>query len=257
MDYTISNLSTGDLTGFGGFVVVFLILYLGVLFSIVAFSVLSYVLYGIGLQTIARQRGIRNGWMAWLPIVNGWILGSVSDQYQYLVKGRIKNRRKQLLFLQIGIAVLSVLYSMCATAQVVYGMPVAGYRICRYAVGVFTVILSVMEYMAYYDLYRSCKPNRKVVFLVLSIVLPVTLPFFVFSCREHDGGMPPRKQPQISREPEPVNAYPTEPVNAYPTEPVNAYPTEPENAYPTEPVNVYPTEPVEEGFAQPEDFEEE
>ena len=252
MDVTVSNLSTGDLTGFGGFVAVFLILYLGVLFSIVAFSVLSYVLGGIGLQTIARQRGIRNGWMAWLPIVNGWILGSVSDQYQYLVKGRIKNRRKQLLFLQIGIAVLSVLYSMCATAQVVYGMPVAGYQVCRYAVGVFTVILSVMEYMAYYDLYRSCEPDRRISRLVLSIVLPFTIPFFVFACRKKEGGMPPRREPV-----QPVNAYPTEPENAYPTEPENAYPTEPENAYPTEPVNVYPTEPVEEGFAQPEDFEEE
>ena len=236
MDITVSNLNTGDLTGFGGFVVVFLILYLGVLFSIVAFSVLSYVLYGIGLQTIARQRGIRNGWMAWLPIVDGWILGSVSDQYQYLVKGRIKNRRKQLLFLQIGIAVLSVLYSMCATAQVVYGMPVAGYKVCRYAVGVFTVILSVVEYMAYYDLYRSCEPERPISRLVLSIVLPFTIPFFVFACRKKELGMPPRREP---------------------VQPENAYPTEPENAYPTEPVNVYPTEPVEEGFAQPEDFEEE
>ena len=228
MDIIVSNLSTGDVTGVGGVLVVLLILYLGVLFSIVAFSVLSYVLYGIGLQTIARQRGIRNGWMAWLPIVNGWILGSVSDQYQYLVKGRIKNRRKQLLFLQIGIAVLSVLYSMCATAQVVYGMPVAGYQVCRYAVGVFTVILSVVEYMAYYDLYRSCEPERRISRLVLSIVLPFTIPFFVFACRKKELGMPPRKQP-----------------------------VQPENAYPTEPENAYPTEPVEEGFAQPEDFEEE
>ncbi len=249
MDVTVSNLSTGDLTGFGGFVVVFLIFYLGILFSIVAFSVLSYVLGGIGMQTIARQRGIRNGWMAWLPIVNGWILGSISDQYQYLVKGRNRNRRKHLLFLQIGIAVLYVLYSLCSTAQVVYGMPVAGYRICRYAVGIFTVVLSVIEYMAYYDLYRSCEPDRRISRLVLSIVLPFTIPFFVFACRKKELGMPPRKQPQTPREPESVNAYPTEPENAYPTEPENAYPTEPENAY--------PTEPVEEDFAQPEDFEEE
>lgn len=245
MDITVSNLSTGDLTGFGGFVAVFLILYLGVLFSIVAFSVLCYVLYGIGLQTIAKRRGIRNGWMAWLPIVNGWILGSISDQYQYLVKGKIKNRRKYLLFLQIGITVLNALYGASAVVQVLYAVPVGGYLVCRYAVAAFSVILAVIEYFAYFDLYRSCKPDRKVVYLILSIVLPVTLPFFVFSCRELDGGMPPRKQPQIPREPEPENAYPTEPENAYPTEPENAYPTEPANAYPTEPAEAEEPEETE------------
>ena len=228
MNVTLHDLSTGDLSGFGSFLIIFLLVYGLILLSIVAFSVLSYVLSAIGLQTIAKRRGIRNGWLAWLPVVNCWILGSVSDQYQYLVKGKIKNRRKQLLALEIGIAVLYVMYVLSGVAQTVIGAAVAGYEVCRYAVSVFTVILSVVQYLACFDLYRSCRPERKVVYLILSIVLPVTLPFFVFACRKYDGGMPPRRES-----------------------------VQPADAYPTEPVDTYPTEPVEEDFVHPEDFEEE
>ena len=52
-------------------------------------------------------------------------------------------------------------------------------------------------------------------FLVLSIVFNITEPFFVFSCRNKDFGMPPRKQdfqmpqqpPQIQQE----NAWQSDP----------------------------------------------
>ena len=38
-----------------------------------------------------------------------------------------------------------------------------------------------------------------VLFLVLSIVVSVTLPIFVFINRKKDGGMPPKKQPQAEQ----------------------------------------------------------
>ena len=37
-----------------------------------------------------------------------------------------------------------------------------------------------LTYIAYYDVFKSCKPKNAVLFLVLSIVFDVTLPFFVF-----------------------------------------------------------------------------
>ena len=63
-------------------------------------------------------------------------------------------------------------------------------------------------YIAYYDLFRSCKPNNAVLFLVLSIFVGVTTPFFLFFNRKKDGGMPPRCDvPQA-----PVNYVPETPV---------------------------------------------
>ena len=54
------------------------------------------------------------------------------------------------------------------------------------------VTYSVFAYLAYYDLFKSCKPDNAVLFLVLSIFVNVTLPFFIFACRKADEGMPPK-----------------------------------------------------------------
>ena len=65
-------------------------------------SILAYILQALALYTIAKRRGIRKPWLAWIPFGNSWILGSLSDQYHYVTKRTIKNRRKLLLGLEIA-----------------------------------------------------------------------------------------------------------------------------------------------------------
>ena len=62
------------------------------------------------------------------------------------------------------------------------------------------IALLVFCYIAYYDLFRSCKPKQDVLFLVLGILVNVTLPFFVFACGNSDEGMPARRKPQPAPE---------------------------------------------------------
>ena len=243
------------LSGMAGIGVIFVLVYLFAVFVGVALSLVTYVFHSLSLHTIANRRGIRHGWLAWIPVCNLWVLGSISDQYQYVVKGKIKSRRKMLLGLNIGLIIGYFLWLFVTLVTSVAGKE--GLALIFLIFGGLAIIIlviwqAVCMWMAYYDLYRSSDPNNAVLYLVLSIVFTVTLPFFMFACRKKDGGMPPRKQPV-----QPVAAYPEEPVDTYPTEPANDYPTEPANDYPTEPVDAYPTEPVEEGFAQPEEFEEE
>ena len=167
--------------------------------AIVVFALLCYFLQSQGLYQIAKRRGIRNGWLTWIPVVNLWILGSISDQYQYVVKGRIKNRRKILLGLRIASVILS---GFCGVIAFAIGIA-AGITgnaealvltmltpVLVWAIG---VAATVVRFVAYYDLYRSCDPDDSVLLLVLSILFPVAIPFFVFSQRKKDQGMPPRK----------------------------------------------------------------
>ena len=51
------------------------------------FAVLSYIFRSVGLYTMAGRRGIRNPWLAWVPVADQWLLGCLSDQYQTLVRG--------------------------------------------------------------------------------------------------------------------------------------------------------------------------
>ena len=55
------------------------------------------------------------------------------------------------------------------------------------------IAYAIIRYMALYDLYKSLDPSNCVLFLVLSIVLQVTEPFFLFFSRDKDDGMPPRR----------------------------------------------------------------
>lgn len=178
---------------------IFVFVYFLIILAALAFSVVTYVLHSIGLYTIANRRGIRHSWLAWLPIGNLWMLGCISDQYQYVAKGKITNRRRRLVLLQTGLIALYVVWVLCIVAMLVTGKPVLGFWLCLFAMAIFPIIQLITRYMACYDVYRSCEPDNAVLYVVLSIVFSVTMPFFVFVCRKKDDGMPPRKQ--ISQEP--------------------------------------------------------
>ena len=86
-----------------------LLILLGVLAVALLFSVIFWIISSLSLQSIAKRRGIRNAWLAWVPIGNQWILGSIADQYQHLIQGKITSRRKILLWLGLANFVVSVI----------------------------------------------------------------------------------------------------------------------------------------------------
>lgn len=175
-------------------------------------TIASYVLTALALYTIAQRRGIHKPWLAWIPVVNCWLLGSLSDQYQYVVKGENKSKRKFLLVLRIINLVLAIVICVMAVVMVVRAIftsdwnasdeailsailgPVMGILgLCIPLVGV-SIAYAIIRYIALYDLYKSLDPSNCVLFLVLSILFSVTEPFFLFFNREKDLGMPPRRQ---------------------------------------------------------------
>ena len=186
-------------------------------------GIATYVLTALALYTMAQRRGIKNAWLSWVPVINCWIIGSLSDQYRYVVKGEIKNKRKTMLILNIinwvltavlviGIVVMAVMgiqSAMGPYSDDIFGTvigAVAGVALLGLPIVGISIALAVIRYMALYDIYTSCQPQNNVLFLVLSIIFRITEPFFLFLCRDKDEGMPPRKQ-------EPVYTPPQEPWN--------------------------------------------
>ena len=172
----------------------------------------SYILTALALYTIAQRRGIHKPWLAWIPVANCWLLGSLSDQYQYVVKGENKSKRKFLLALSIADVVLGI--TMCvmavvmvvktvfaisdyasdeAIARAILGPTMSVLGLCVPLLGV-SIAFAIIRYMALYDIYKSLDPGNCVLFLVLSILFSVTEPFFLFFNRNKDLGMPPRRQ---------------------------------------------------------------
>ena len=187
-------------------------------------GIVGYVFMALGLYTIAQRRGIKNPWLSWVPVVNCWIIGSLSDQYRYVVKGEVKNKRKTLLILNIITCTISAAMIVVSIGMIagvtksaiagtgeaeimnaVFGPLLGILGLCLPLLGV-SIATAVVHYMAMYDIYTSCTPGNNVVFLVLSIIFSVTEPFFLFFTRNRDDGMPPRRQ-------EPVYEEPREPWN--------------------------------------------
>ncbi len=197
------------------FLTTFLVIFLGVLGVVLLFSLVFWIIRSLSLQKIAKRRGIRNAWLAWIPIGSDWILGSVSDQYQHLVQGKITSRRKILLILAVvgtvlslGGNVLSIVQTVMAETEeelVAYGL--VGMIPSLLTAGAGIAVL-VFKHICNYDLYRSCKPNNATVFLVLGIIFSICEPFFYFACRNKDLGM-------IVPEP----AVPAEPAELPPVDP--------------------------------------
>ena len=186
-----------------------------------------YVVTSLSLHTMAKRRGIQHPWLAWIPYGNLWIMGSISDHYQLMAQYRTKNKRKWLLILQILLSVLCLLVMILAIITVfsvfqAYGEreDYAGYidiwrpvRDSLLEMGIawlvmlaVAIISTVVQYMALYDIYRSCEPGNATLYLVLSIFVGLSQPVFLFLCRNKDDGLP-QPQPEIP----PTSWQPQEP----------------------------------------------
>ena len=173
-------------------------------------SIAVYVFTALGLYTLAQRRGLRHPWLAWIPVANVWILGSLSDQYRYVVRGQVRSKRKALLTLNIISAVMGVVMVVVIMAAVIrcvfsfrgaseteivnalMGSIMGVLALCVPWAGV-AIASAVLSYMALYDIYTSCDPANNTVYLVLSILFGFTQAIFLFLCRNRDDGMPPRR----------------------------------------------------------------
>lgn len=206
-------------------------------------AVLVYILKALALYTIAKRRNIKKPWLVWIPVVNVWILGSVSDQYQYVVKRQVKNKRKVLLGLNIAMAaigsvvLIAAVWLFAVLLLTIISVPTmldpetlvsnlmyyAGTNvvllnliglagILAIPLAVVSVIQTVYFYMALYDVFRSCEPKNSTLYLVLSLVGNVVVDgaycIFLMLCKDKDLGMPPRKTepaPEVIVESAPVS----------------------------------------------------
>ena len=179
------------------------------IWSVFGLLLIQYVLQSVGLYTVAKRRGIRHAWLSWLPIGNNWLLGCISDQYQYVVKGRSKRKRAALLVLSLLVTVLGVWLAagwirlireiamryreVLLQAPMDLALDAAGLMGLLLALWCVSIAFLVVKLTALYHLYASCVPGDRVVYLLLSMFVNGCTPILVFACRRWDLGMPPRK----------------------------------------------------------------
>lgn len=237
-----------------------------------------YVMTAIALYSIARRRELNHPWMAWIPVLNLWLLGSLSDQYQYVTRRENKAKRKVLLILELLTMAVSIAICAVAVGMVIRVIPAVRdiamahefneVEIIRSIGSPLLVILgltlplmglsisfSVLRYMALYDVFASCEPRNKTLYLILSIVGAVLLrnllePIFLLVVKGKDEGMPPRR-PAPGYNPYTVRYDPTTGAPIYPSQ----YPPQPVPQYPPQSIpqqEPAPQAPCQMPMSQPE-----
>ena len=230
LENVFSKLDPGILAMFTGMIT-------AMVAALLVVAVVTYVLNSIGLYSIAKRRGFYRPWVAWLPLCRDWLLGAIGDRYQLACRSQVTIKGPGLVIMKLAtyalnVATVASFQKLLEQAEKllswsgkkvtewqyeIHIMPleqqIASTTSFLNIVGILalvaTLIYVILYYRAHYDLFASCRPDLKVVFLVLGILFPITLPFFVFACRKHDLGL--QEQPS---KPEVPNAWDTPKVFA-------------------------------------------
>lgn len=186
-----------------GILGVFLAVYLVLVVIAGIFGIVAYVFRSLGLFTIAKRRGIDNYGLAWVPVADSWIIGSIADDYENKANDRLTRNRHWMLWLQIGGVIMTIVACVLLIVVGVVGESVMhGYArggfVAMLIIGVFALVFAigamiawyVFYYISLYKIYKSCMPDYSVMFIILSVIFSVTVPFFLFAMRNKNGGIP-------------------------------------------------------------------
>ncbi|MEQ8174162.1 MAG: hypothetical protein ABRQ26_03750 [Syntrophomonadaceae bacterium] len=152
------------------------LLAMGMGFMLVFFAILIafYVLKSIGLMTLATNKGIENAWLAWIPIADLYIMGSIVEEMD-LFGYRLTNLGMWLPVACIGGMVLGMI-------------PILGFLV--------SLALMVFMIMFTYNLFKMYTESA-VLYTVLSLLLGL-FSIFIFIIRNNQpinqGGYTPPTQ---------------------------------------------------------------
>lgn len=134
----------------------------GVYFSYKIFTLLFYLINGLGFYKLAKIRGIQYPWLAFIPVFNLYIVGVVGDSLKYrnYTISKYFNKYPLALVLPLGFAV----FNMFA-----YG---------RLFLWIGQLAVLALQLMIFYLVYEYYDDKNKILFTVLSII-PIMPPILI------------------------------------------------------------------------------
>ncbi len=166
----------------------FLLFYMIALSVCAVFTLIGYVLYGIGLYGMAQSAGIGNEWLAFVPFARRYLQGKLGGPIAFSGKTiRMPGLWMLLLPFCVGIAsgFLAGIVIVFLAAGIVIGtnaflmIPVSGVAFLA-GILIFLLILvgaaaksGLRALINYQILSRYCQGNVLILHIVFSVILPV------------------------------------------------------------------------------------
>ncbi|MGN5651039.1 hypothetical protein [Bacillus sp. Brlt_9] len=130
----------------------------GIITLILILSSLAYILTSLGLMTLAKNAGIKNPWLAWIPIANLWIWGE-------LISEKLNGKGgKKVLLITLAYAVTQIIPFINILTAIAYA--------------IFAIMLSYWLFKKYTE--------KPVLHTILSILIPIYSPILLFVIRNNE-----------------------------------------------------------------------
>lgn len=142
--------------------------------SLFAFFIAAYVFGALGLYRMAKNRGIENPWLAWVPIGSTYLTIKLVEPFS--IGGRVINHFAAIYLLTY----IASIFSMMFFAFLMILSPI--FILFIILIWLAMIALSVIMYVVYYRIFKQYSPDNAVLFLVLTIVLGAA-PFILFVLR--------------------------------------------------------------------------
>ena len=195
-DY-ISKLGVPDET-----VSFFLAIFIGTFTISLLIGLALYLLESIGVYKMAKSAEIKNPWLAFIPVANGWVFGTIAEKYKK------KNGTKSARF-GIILPVLEGIVLIEAIALTIFTVisikEITGYAldavntssemapeqfmslipviILYFALMAVAIAYAVVFFIALWRVYSSFDKPNATLYIVLSVVFTISVPIILFIIR--------------------------------------------------------------------------
>ncbi|MBR5314392.1 MAG: hypothetical protein IKU45_03140 [Clostridia bacterium] len=153
--------------------------------ALIGISAAEYIIQALALHRVAGKRKISNSWLAWIPIANCWILGSIVDDFE----AETGSKRKFRVILFVLALVLVAICLLTSIAIISYfiaislnnGIPTGDEElilgIILYAtilpVTLVAVAYGALELICTYKIHEYIYPEKSVKYIVVSLLVPL------------------------------------------------------------------------------------
>ncbi len=155
----------------------------------------QYILEALSLYRIGRNCGMANPWLAWLPVGDAWVIGSIADRADS-ERGITRKWRVALLvltlivflalFLYIAVILITVfLVSFGDLSMYDEGVLVALFGVFYVVVFLLvipTMLLTALQSICLYKIFESIVPEKALKYFIISLIVPLACGICLLKC---------------------------------------------------------------------------
>ena len=208
----------------------------------------AFLFQGVGVSTMAKKRGLKKTWLAFVPFVNIWYIGKIAGECQFFGQ-RVKRIGMYAMIAQIIATVFTILTigaemylwlrhgapQMQTQLGIPYWTGLSGfsatvlkfYDLSGYLFSLFQLICEIVLVLLLMGLYRQYEPKNYIALTLLTALVPISRFFILFALRnrkpiDYNAYMRARQEAFMRRRQQYYNPYNSPYGNPY-NQPNNSY----------------------------------